>query len=77
MTQKSKLINAFSKGEALTAKQITTRLKIASPSKVVSRLRLDDGYNIQCKEHKDSKGRVTNKYQLMASKRKASRSVTA
>lgn len=66
MSQKTKLIAALKKGQALTSKQIVSRLKIASPSKVVSRLRLDDGYNIRCSEHTDSKGRKTNKYALTA-----------
>lgn len=64
MTQKTKLISALKKGTAMSSKQITARLKIASPSKVVSRLRLDDGYKIQSKVHTDTRGRTTHKYQL-------------
>lgn len=64
MTQKEKLLKAFARGQELTAKQITSQFGIASPSKVVSSLRLDHGFPIYNNRHVDSKGRVTNKYRL-------------
>lgn len=62
LTQKQKLRNAFSNGAALTSKQIRAQYKIASPTKVVSRLRLEDGFPVYCNTHVDTKGRVTRKF---------------
>lgn len=64
MNQKSKLRNAFVKGAELTSKQIRAQFGIASPTKVVSQLRLEDGLPIYCNRHTDTKGRVTNKFRL-------------
>ena len=44
MTQRQKLRRAFFSGQELTSKQIKARYGIASPSKVVSMLRLEDGF---------------------------------
>lgn len=46
MTQQEVLRKAFLKGAQLTSRQIRGVYKIASPSKVVSRLRRDDGVPI-------------------------------
>jgi len=64
MTQKAKLRKAFFNGQQLTAKQIKAQFNIASPSKVVSNLRMEDGLPIYLNRHVDTKGRVTNKYRL-------------
>lgn len=64
MNQKTKLRKAFFADQQLTAKQITARFGIASPSKVVSQLRLEDGLPIYLNKHTDTKGRVTHKYRL-------------
>jgi hypothetical protein len=48
-------------GEQLTAKQITARYGVANPHDAVYQLRME-GYSIYLNQHKDSKGRVTNKY---------------
>lgn len=64
MTQKQRLASAFTNGAELTSKQIRSQFKIASPTKVVSQLRLEDGMSIYLNERTDSKGRVTNKYRL-------------
>lgn len=70
MTQKSKLRKAFFSGRSMTAKQISAQFGIASPSKVISELRLEDGLPIYCDRHTDTKGRVTNKYTLGTPSRK-------
>lgn len=70
MNQKTKLRKAFFNGRQLTAKQITAQFGIASPSKVVSELRLEDGLPIYCNTYTDTKGRVTNKYELGTPSRK-------
>lgn len=69
MTQKQKLFTALSKGVELTAKQIRAR-GIASPSKVVSRLR-EDGVKIATKEYTTKKGVVTYKYALTQGTKRA------
>lgn len=64
MTQKQRLASAFTNGAELTSKQIRSQFKIASPTKVVSQLRLEDGMSIYLNERTDSKGRTTQKYRL-------------
>jgi hypothetical protein len=64
MTQKQRLASAFANGAELTSKQIRSQFKIASPTKVVSQLRLEDGMSIYLNQRTDSKGRVTQKYRL-------------
>jgi hypothetical protein len=60
MTQKQKLRAAFESGARLTSKQIRAQFKIASPTKVVSQLRLEDGFPVYANVGKDSRGnRVT------------------
>lgn len=70
MTQKQKLRKAFFEGREMSAKQITAQFGIASPSKVVSDLRMEDGLPIYNNRHVDTKGRVVNKYRLGTPSRK-------
>jgi hypothetical protein len=70
MTQKEKLRKAFFEGREMSAKQITSQFGIASPSKVVSALRMEDGLPIYNNRHVDTKGRVVNKYRLGTPSRK-------
>ena len=70
MTQKDKLRKALFTGRSLTAKQITAQFGIASPSKIVSDLRMEDGLPIYCNKHVDTKGRTSNKYVLGTPSRK-------
>lgn len=64
MTQKAKLRKAFFNGAQLTTKQIRAQFNIASPTKVVSMLRLEDGLPIYANKHVDTKGRETTKFRL-------------
>lgn len=64
MKQKQKLIAAFSKGAELTSKQIKAQFGIASPTKLVSLLRLEEGMPIYSNRRVDTKGRVTHKFRL-------------
>ena len=64
LTQKDKLRKAFFNGAELTSKQIRAQFKIASPTKVVSNLRLEDGLPIYANKHVDTKGRETTKFRL-------------
>ena len=59
MTKTEKLINAFTKGEQLTEKQIKTRFGIANPRAHVSYLR-QNGYNIVLNKSMNK----ASKYQL-------------
>lgn len=70
MTQKEKLRKAFFQGRSLTSKQIAVQFGIASPTKVVSELRLEDGLPIYSNRHVDTKGRVTNQFRLGTPSRK-------
>ncbi len=65
MTQKEKLLKAFKKGMQLTSKQIQTQYKIASPSKVVHRLR-EDGVKISTAEF--TRGKTTTFKYMLASR---------
>lgn len=62
-TKQSRLLEAFKKGEKLTAKQITARFDIKNPTATVSELRYS-GHAIYANQHKDKKGQVTTKYEL-------------
>lgn len=64
LTQKDKLRKAFFNGAELTSKQIRAQFKIASPTKVISNLRLEDGLPIYANKHVDTKGRETTKFRL-------------
>jgi hypothetical protein len=66
MSQKSRLAQAFVNGAELTSKQIRAQFKIASPTKVVSMLRLEDGMSIYSNKRVDTKGRETTKFRLGA-----------
>lgn len=70
MSQKEKLRKAFFQGRSMSAKQITAQFGIASPSRVVSALRMEDGLPIYNNRHVDTKGRVVNKYRLGTPSRK-------
>ena len=70
MSQKEKLRKAFFAGRSLTAKQISAQFGIASPAKVVSQLRLEDGLPIYSNRHTDTKGRVTPQFRLGTPSRK-------
>ena len=65
MTQKTRILTSLEAGKELTAKQISSLYKVASPTKVISNLRRE-GHKIQLKKHTDSRGRVTSKYHLAA-----------
>lgn len=70
MSQKEKLRKAFFNGAELTSKQIRAQYGIASPTKVISNLRLEDGLPIYCNKRVDTKGRETNKFRLGTPSRK-------
>jgi len=69
MTNTNRVLEVLQDGEALTAKQIKARFKIANPGATISALR-SEGYPIYLNEHKDTKGRVTTKYRLGTPSRK-------
>jgi len=68
-TKQSRLLEALKSGEKLTAKQISARFGIANPTATVSDIRYS-GFAVYANEHKDTKGRVTVKYELGRPSRK-------
>jgi predicted transcriptional regulator len=63
MTQTATVLAAFQTGAELTAKQIASRYSVGNPHEVVRQLR-EQGHAIYLNSHKDSRGRVTQKYRL-------------
>jgi hypothetical protein len=63
MSQKTRILSSLQQGKEYTAKQMRTYLGVASPTKVVSRLR-HDGHAIYLNKRVDTKGRETMKYRL-------------
>ena len=63
MTKSQALLEAFQKGEQLTAKQITSRFGIANPTATVSDLRFD-GYAIYANKRTNKRGDTYTKYRL-------------
>lgn len=62
-SKQERLLEAFQKGEELTAAQIKARFGIANPTATVSDLRYS-GFTIYANQHKDTKGRTSTKYRL-------------
>ena len=62
-SKQARLLEAFQKGEQLTAKQIATRFSIANPTATVSNLRYS-GFAVYANNLTDSNGKVTTKYRL-------------
>jgi hypothetical protein len=62
MTQKQKLRRAFNNGAVLTTKQIRNLYRIASPTKVISQLRLEDGFPVHSVQTVTSRGETVVKY---------------
>jgi len=62
-TKQARLLEAFKTGEKLTAKQISSRFKIANPTATISDIRFS-GYAIYANQHVDTKGRVSTKYEI-------------
>jgi predicted transcriptional regulator len=63
MSNKARVLEAFQKGEQLTAAQIKARFSVKNPTATVSDLRYD-GYAIYANQHTDTKGRISTKYRL-------------
>jgi predicted ArsR family transcriptional regulator len=73
MNQKQRVLTAL-KSSKMTIKQLATRLKIASPSKVISMLR-NDGFNVRSELiASKGQGRPANRYFVAPSARAAKRS---
>lgn len=62
-TIQSKVLSALTEGQELTSKQIKARFGAGNPAAVIQALRFS-GYSIYLNTHKDTKGRVTQKYRL-------------
>lgn len=62
-TKQSRLLEAFKRGEQLTAKQIAARFDIANPTAVVSDLRYS-GHAIYGNKRTNRRGSSTTKYSI-------------
>lgn len=62
MSQKQVLMQVLSQGVQLTSKQIRARFGIASPTKVISRIRMQEGIAIKSRKTIDTKGRIKHKF---------------
>lgn len=71
-TKKSRVIQALSRGEQLTAGQISARFGIKNPTATVSDIRFS-GFPVYANTSKNSKGQSVTRYRLG----KASRKVVA
>jgi predicted transcriptional regulator len=65
-----KLFQALNKGEQLTEAQIAQRFGLRNPRATISSLRINHGVAVYANEHKDTKGRVTTKYEIGRPSRK-------
>jgi biotin operon repressor len=63
MSKTQRVLEALEKGQELTAKQIATRYKLASPSSTISALR-KQGYPIYLNARKGYNGDTLMKYRL-------------
>lgn len=63
MSKTNMVLEAFKSGEELTAKQITSRYKLANPHEAVRTLR-SQGYAIYCNTMKNARGETVQKYRL-------------
>jgi Helix-turn-helix domain len=64
LTKQDRLIEAFEKGQELTAKQMTQRFGIANPTATVSDLRLRNGLAIYANKRTNKLGGTYTKYRL-------------
>lgn len=69
MTQTKRVLEALLAGNELTAKQISARFGVASPTKIISLVR-QEGHAVYLNKHTDTKGRVTHKYRIGKPSRK-------
>ena len=74
LNQKQRVLTAL-KSSKMTAKQLASRLKIASPGKVISLLR-QDGFNVRSESVVKGQGRPTNRYFVAPSARAAKKAVS-
>lgn len=62
--KRARVLTALVKGEKLTAKQITSRFKVANPSATISDLRRRDHQNVVITRVTTKNGTTTTKYML-------------
>jgi len=68
-TKQDRVLAALVEGNELTGAQIRARFGVGNPRATVSALRMK-GFPIYLNEHRDTKGRVTQKYRLGTPSRK-------
>jgi hypothetical protein len=65
ISKRARVLIALAKGEKLTAKQITSRFKVANPSATISDLRRRDSQNVVVTRTTAKNGVTTSKYMLL------------
>ena len=65
ISKRARVLTALAKGEKLTAKQITSRFKVANPSATISDLRRRDSQNVVVTRTTAKNGVTTSKYMLL------------
>lgn len=74
--KRARVLTALVKGEKLTAKQITSRFKVANPSATISDLRRRDNQNVVVTRVTTKNGTTTTKYMLSVATATATAIVT-
>lgn len=66
ISKRARVLVALTKGQKLSAKQITSRFGVANPSATISDLRRRDGQKVVVTRTTAKNGTVTSKYMLSA-----------
>ena len=64
ISKRARVLVALTKGQKLTAKQISSRFGVANPSATISDLRRRDGKKVVVTHNTTKKGTTTSKYML-------------
>jgi hypothetical protein len=64
ISKRARVLVALTKGQKLTAKQISSRFGVANPSATISDLRRRDGQTVVITHSTTKKGTTTSKYML-------------
>ena len=64
ISKRARVLVALTKGQKLSAKQITSRFGVANPSATISDLRRRDGQKVVITHNTTKNGSVSSKYML-------------
>ena len=69
VSKQDRVLAALKTGQVLTAKQIEARFSVGNARSTISALRMK-GFPVFLNTHRDTKGRVTNKYRIGSAPRR-------